>query len=112
MCGLCGLLSGGARGAATGSALFVEHDNRIVRDRERTDRLRTVNQVLAYYRLELRKAGGAHFILRSPTGRTELVNGVADVWHAAAKLRKEPCDPLDPGLVAFLRGSGTAPRAQ
>ena len=41
-------------------------------------------------------------MLRSATGRTELVPHLAGMWSAADRLAARPCDPLALELIAAL----------
>jgi len=111
VCGLCGVLAGSARSAgAPNEALFEGNADRIARDRARRDRLRLANDILGYYRLRLDDAGGQGLILRSATGRAQIVRGFVDVWPAAERLCGRACDPLDPQLLAYLEKRRRSPR--
>ena len=97
MCTLCG-------------ALGVEHHWTAIRDgdtadaprrrRERADRVRAVNRALAPARLTLSDWQGTAYQLRTPTGRTELVGSLADVWRVAATMTSLSLDPLSPQMIA------------
>jgi hypothetical protein len=53
-----------------------------------------VNFLLNPHRLRLSDLGN-RFILRGPTGRTEIVESLMHVWMAADRLFPSPIDPLD-----------------
>lgn len=89
MCGLCGILQtehwaekgGGRRG--------------------RMQRAVVLDRVLAHSGLSLTEWSG-RYVLRTPTGRSLVVEDLASVWPAAEQLAGRPLDPLDPSLVAAL----------
>ena len=99
MCTLCG-------------ALGVEHHWTAIRDgesaeaprrrRERADRVRAVNRALAPARLTLSDWQGTAYQLCTPTGRTELVDTLADVWRVATAMTTASLDPLAPETIATL----------
>ncbi len=99
MCGLCGILGGGEHWAdrTPGAA-----ERGLTRRRERLDRVRLVNKVLRHYALHLDDWQGSSFLLRSRTGRTEIVDNLAALWPAAARMAGRRLDPLDPALIAEL----------
>jgi hypothetical protein len=101
MCSLCGILGADAHwtdqvtdpGAAQASG---------TRRQERLQRCALANRVLAHYRLRLADFEGRSYVLRSATGRSEIVPDLAGMWAAAERLAGRPCDPLDPALIAAL----------
>ena len=94
MCLLCG-------------ALLTEHwaDGRDAR-RGRMLRTRIVRRVLAGWGLALSDWGGTAYVLHDGKGRAEVVHDLAALWTEAERLAGRPLDPLDPALVAGLRGDG------
>jgi hypothetical protein len=104
MCGLCGAFADSDHWAN------VAHD-RIDATPRALGQLRTklANRVLAYYGLSLSDAAGS-LLLRSATGRSALLPHLGALWPAADRLANRPCDPLDPGLLAALRGQAGDPR--
>ena len=104
MCGLCGMLVGAERGVGRDASLFAPGASTPQARQERHKRLRLLNQVLRHYRLTLADFAGSGFVLRGPTGRSELVASVGDLWPAAERLAGKPCDPLDSALLAALDG--------
>jgi hypothetical protein len=106
MCGLCAILAGSAASAATpGALLFQEDGNRIARDRARRNQLQIANQVLRYHRLRLEAVAGGALVLKGPTGRAHLLRGFAELWSVAERLSGRKVDPMDPGLLEFLKAS-------
>lgn len=90
MCGLCGMFDSGRRWLDAASVL----DPSAVR-RERMARLAIVRRVLAPSRVTVDDFEGASFVLRGPTGATELVDNLFDLWRKAEMLGKRRIDPLD-----------------
>jgi hypothetical protein len=45
---------------------------------------------------------GSSFLLTGRTGRTEIVDSIADLWPAAERLAGRPLDPLDEPYLATL----------
>ena len=103
MCGLCGVLGSeahwtdaAARPATFGAGVAM------TRRQERFARIALANRVLRHYRLQLGDFQGQSYVLRSATGRQELVPHLAGMWAAAERLAGRPCDPLDRALIAAL----------
>lgn len=92
MCALCGVLS---------TSHWAERDSG---RRERVFRVRLLNRVLSHFALELGDWSGRVYVLRDRKGKTVVVDGLGGLWTAAEALAGRPLDPLDPALVAALRG--------
>ena len=92
MCALCGALLT-SHWAEQGSGR-----------RERLLRTRLVNRVLAHFGLELSDWGGRVYVLGDRKGKTAVVDDLGGLCAAAERLAGRPLDPLDPALVAALRG--------
>jgi hypothetical protein len=90
VCGLCGMFDSGRRWLDAASVL----DPSAVR-RERAARLAIVRQVLGTSRVKVDDFEGASFVLRGPTGATEMVDNLFDLWRKAEALGKRRIDPLD-----------------
>ena len=104
MCSLCGILGG--RGHWTESAsspeVFASRAGGYTAGRERQQRTRILNVVLGHYGLSLSDWAPGRSVLRSATGRTALVENVAEVWPEAERLAGRSLDPLDPDLLDAL----------
>ena len=102
MCGLCGVL--GAEDHWTDASARPETfgARRATRRQERFARIALANRILRHYGLKLGDFEGQSYLLRSATGRAELVPHLAGMWSAAEKLAGRTCDPLDPNLLAAL----------
>jgi len=90
MCGLCGIFDSGRRWLDAAAV----PDPSAVR-RERMTRLAIVRRVLSTSRVKADDFEGASFVLRGPTGATELVDNLFDLWRRAEALGKRRIDPLD-----------------
>jgi hypothetical protein len=98
MCGLCGILAAEHWSDATrigGGATFRQA-------RER--RAALVSAVLAHRRARVADWQGAKLRLSTATGRVELADTLADLWHRVDRV-VGPLDPLDPALLDRLDGS-------
>ncbi|MGH6899366.1 MAG: hypothetical protein ACREJ5_22920 [Geminicoccaceae bacterium] len=104
MCSLCGVL--GAEDHWTDASArpqtFGGTPARRTRRQERFERIALANRILWHYRLALGDFEGQSYVLRSATGRQELVPDLVGLWRAAEKLAGRSCDPLDPDLIAAL----------
>ena len=115
MCGLCGILgserhwteraahpaifggAGGGEGARERPGVSPAH--------ERQQRIRLLNRVLGPLGLVLAEWAASSCVLRTKTGRSELVPHLGELWPAAERLLGRPCDPLDPELLARIARS-------
>jgi hypothetical protein len=93
MCALCGVLL---------TSHWAELDSG---RRERVFRVGLLNRVLAHFSLELGDWGGRVYVLRDRKGKSVVVDDLGSLWPAAERLAGRPLDPLDPALVAALRGA-------
>jgi hypothetical protein len=92
MCALCGALQ---------TSHWAERDSG---RRERVLRTRLVNRVLDHFGLELADWGGRVYVLTDRKGKTAVVDDLGGLCAEAERLAGRPLDPLDPELVAALRG--------
>lgn len=104
MCSLCGVLGTEDQwtDASARPETFGERHIRRPRRQERFERIALANRILEHYRLTLGDFQGQSYVLRSATGRQELVPNLVGMWVAAERLAGRPCDPLDPDLIAAL----------
>jgi hypothetical protein len=100
MCGLCGVLGNADHWTdiPDEGVVLSPHTRRATR----LARVRMVNEVLAYYGLKLADWQGSNYVLSGPTGRTELVGDLVQVWRAVEQMAGRACDPLDPRLIERL----------
>ena len=92
MCTLCGVLL---------TSHWAERESG---RRERAFRVRLLNRVLAHFGLELGDWSGRVYVLRDRKGKAVVVGDLGGLWTEAEALIGRPLDPLDPELVAALRG--------
>ena len=112
MCGLCGMFAGERHWTerAASPAIFGDSGNgdgrsgppRVTPARERQERVRLVNRVLGPFGLVLAEWAASSYVLRTRTGRSEMVPDLGALWPAAERLLGRPCDPLDPDFLARL----------
>jgi len=86
----------GLRAADTGP------DSAALRRRERQWRITLANALLAPLRLRLDDFQGTAYTLSNATGRTEVLDNLADLWPLAERLSGRPIDPLDPAYLNDL----------
>jgi hypothetical protein len=107
MCSLCGMLGGRRHWteSASNPNAFAHQSDRPTIRRERQQRTRLVNLVLAHYGLTLADWPPAKYILGNAKGGTHLVDNLGQLWPAADRLLNEACDPLDRSLLRALSAS-------
>ena len=105
MCSLCGVLGGRGHWTESGSSpdAFASRREEVTRRRERQERIRLANRILDHYGLKLADFSGGAYVLSTRTGRSKIVDNLAEVWIAAESMTGRECDPLDPGLLGGLR---------
>jgi hypothetical protein len=102
MCSLCGVLGAGdhwSEAAARPQAFAGRPGS--TRVRERRERAALASRMLRPLGLTLGEWQG-QYLLRSATGRAEIVPHLAAMGAAIERLAGRPCDPLDPALLAAL----------
>ena len=114
MCGLCGVFGGERHwseraaspaifgGAGVGAEGGEGPRSRMTAARERQERVRLVNRVLGPLGLGLAEWAPSTYVLRTKTGRSEMVPTLGELWPAAERLLGRPCDPLDPAFLDRL----------
>ena len=105
MCGLCGVLGTEAHWTDASARPDTFGGRGTTRRQERFARIALANRILRHYGLRLGDFQGQSYVLRSATGRAELVPHLAGMWSAAERLAGRPCDPLDPALLWALERS-------
>jgi hypothetical protein len=104
MCSLCGVLGGNEHwaDAAARPGVFTRNTDPVERRRERTNRVRIANRVLARFGMALSDWQGASFLLSTRTGKTEIIPDLGHLWPAAERLAGRVCDPLALSLIESL----------
>ena len=89
MCSLCGILGANEHwaDAAAREGVYTRNADPMRRRRERVDRVRLANQVLAFYGMKLSDWQGASFLLSTFTGKSEMVEDLGHLWPVAEKNR-------------------------
>ncbi|MBP1871491.1 hypothetical protein LPJGGPFB_03512 [Ensifer adhaerens] len=102
MCSLCGVLGGNEHwaDAVARPGVYTRNVERIDRRRERANRVRIANGMLARFGLTITDWQGASFVLATRTGKSEIIEDLGHLWPAAERLCGRPCDPLDVDLIA------------
>jgi hypothetical protein len=104
MCSLCGILGANDHwaDAAAREGVYTRNADPMRRRRERADRVRLANRVLALYGMHLSDWQGASFLLSTFNGKSEIVEDLGHLWPAAEKLCGRLCDPLARELLDQL----------
>jgi hypothetical protein len=98
MCMLCGALGVGRHWAER------DRDAPALRQ-ERRVRMRLLNLILRGQGMEARLSGRGYLV--GPIGRPAVEAGnLGSLWSEVERLRGQPCDPLDPALLAALDEPG------
>ncbi|KSV88202.1 hypothetical protein [Sinorhizobium sp. GL28] len=102
MCSLCGILGGNEHwaDAVARPGVFTRNVERVDRRRERANRVRIANTMLARFGLTLADWQGASFVLSTRTGKSEIIEDLGHLWPAAERLCGRVCDPLDRAFIA------------
>ena len=109
MCGFCAMVTGQAHWTEAGSDA-ASGDLRGDRERRlaRLYRVQLANAVVAHYGCGIEDWALGEYIVRSQTGRSEMVPALPQVWQMVERIAGRPVDPLDPALLARLRTLGDA----
>ena len=97
MCALCGTLGGKDHWIEplAREGVYVRFADPAARRRERTRRIAEANVILGLFGLRLEDWQADGYLLRTPTGKTEVVPDIAALWPAAQRLAGHALDPLD-----------------
>ena len=96
MCSLCGVLGGNEHWAeaAARPGVYTRNVDVVERRRERRNRMRIANAILAQFGMALSDWQGSSFLLSTRTGKTEIIADLGHLWPAAERLSGHLCDPL------------------
>lgn len=96
MCALCGVLGGDDHWTdpVARPGVYVRSVSPAERRRERTRRISEANAILKLFGLGLEDWQGASYVLRTVTGKSEIIDNLAVLWPTAEKLSGRLCDPL------------------
>jgi hypothetical protein len=101
MCALCGVLGGKEHWTAPvkREGVYVRETEPADRRRERRLRIAEANLILGLFGLSIADSRADSYILRSRTGKSEVVASLAALWPTAEALAGRPLDPLDPNIL-------------
>ncbi|HEY1942657.1 MAG TPA: hypothetical protein VGH40_11100 [Roseiarcus sp.] len=96
MCALCGVLGGKDHWTEPlkRDGVYVRFSDPARRRRERALRVREANAILGLFGLSLDDWHADSYVLRTRTGKSEVVADLAALWPAAEKLVGRGLDPL------------------
>ena len=102
MCALCGVLGGKDHWTEPlqRDGVYVRASDPARRRRERTLRIARANAILGLFGLVMEDWQSDSYILRTRTGKTEIIGDLAALWPMAEKLAGRPLDPLAPDVLA------------
>jgi len=102
MCALCGVLGGKDHWTEPleREGVYVRAHDPAARRRERILRISQANTILGLFGVSLEDWQGDSYILRTRTGKSEIVADLAALWPVAEKLAGRPLDLLDPEVLA------------
>lgn len=105
MCSLCGLLGGNEHWAEAVArpGVYTRNVDVIERRRERRNRMRIANAILAQFGMTLSDWQGSSFLLSTRTGKTEIIADLGHLWPAAERLSGRICDPLALPVIEHLK---------
>jgi hypothetical protein len=97
MCALCGVLGGKDHWTEplAREGVYVRSADPVSRRRERARRVAEANAILTLFGLTLEDWQADSYVLRTRTGRAEVVADLAALWPVAETLAGRPLDPLD-----------------
>jgi hypothetical protein len=104
MCSLCGVLGGNEHwaDAVARPGVYTRNAGPIERRRERANRVRIANIVLARFGMAVSDWQGTSFLLSTRTGKTEIIADLGHLWPVAERLSGRVCDPLDLDVIERL----------
>jgi hypothetical protein len=107
MCSLCGVLGGNEHwtDAVARPSVYTRNVSPIERRRERANRVRMANRVLAPFGMTISDWQGSAFLLSTRTGKTEIIPDLGRLWPVAERLSGRFCDPLAPMVIERLEQS-------
>jgi hypothetical protein len=107
MCSLCGVLGANEHwtDAVARPGIYTRNAEIVDRRRERANRVRVANQILAPFGMRLADWQGTSFVISSRTGKTEMITDLGHLWQAAERLSGKTCDPLDSAVIASVEAS-------
>jgi hypothetical protein len=104
MCSLCGVLGGNEHWAEAVArpGVYTRNVDAVERRRERRNRMRIANAILAQFGMTLSDWQGSSFLLSTRTGKTEIIADLGHLWPTAERLSGRVCDPLALRVIEHL----------
>lgn len=103
MCGLCGLWGDVAHwSAASSRAVSGGVHTGLNPLRERALQVQSLNRVAGLVGAEVQDWAGSSWVVRSPSGATDIVGALPLVWKALERLGCRPVDPLAAAVIERL----------
>jgi len=96
---LCGMLDGAVHWTETSG----DGEQAQQRRRERQIRVAQLNRVLAGFACRVSDWQGHAYLLSTLTGKTEIIDSLAQLWSTVERLSGRRADPLDADLLVRLR---------
>lgn len=102
MCALCGTLGGKDHWTEplAREGVYVRAFDPAARRRERARRIAEANAILRLFGLTMEDWQADSYVLRTLTGKSEVVGDLAALWPAAERLAGRALDPLDAGVLS------------
>ena len=106
MCAFCNLVSAGPHWTEAGTDAGRSAVNQAGRTRylDRASRVKVLNKILGHYGCKVSDWANDKYVVRSLRGHAEVVDSLPQVWAAVDRISRRQSDPLDPALLAALRG--------
>ena len=104
MCGLCGML-GGEVHWSDASRPTADEEAASRRRRERQLRVAHLNRVLRGFSCIVSDWQGHAYLLSGFTGKTEIIDNLAQLWSAVERLSGRRADPLDADVLDRLQSA-------
>jgi hypothetical protein len=107
MCSLCGVLGASDHwtDAVARPGVYTRNGEGSDRRRERANRVRVANNVLAPFGMRIADWQGTSFVISTRTGKTAIIDDLGHLWPAAERLSGRACDPLDPQLIERMEAA-------
>jgi hypothetical protein len=101
MCALCGVLGGKDHWTEPlqRDGVYIRHRDPAERRRERTLRIAKAKRILDLFGVTIEDWQADSYVLRTRTGKTEIVPDLAGLWSAAEALAGRELDPLAPDVL-------------
>ncbi|MBE04567.1 MAG: hypothetical protein CMD67_05455 [Gammaproteobacteria bacterium] len=109
MCGFCSMLGGQRHwsDAGTNSDQPRAYDNSRAQRLERLQRIKQLNFVITTLGFHVSDWANKQFIVKSHSGRTEIVDNLPHLWSTIESISLNKVDPLDIGFIKKIEALQT-----